>query len=252
MPKSKQKLPVALLLGQRLRWLREFKELTLKEFAARLGCDPGYLSKLENGKAENPSDRFLNIVRGAFLVQPEWLWLGKGDPFVSGSSDERTKKALPDWSEKRLSRVFAILDELPEALAVDVVLGAICESDSLEDFQSRWHAVMDKTYSSLPATARLFWNDVYTRVQLVKFGRNPDLTDAETSARSVSAKAQLPELLERLKKATAEPGKKTALAAFLKVPLASISRWLSGEREPGGEVTLQLLRWVELQERQAK
>jgi transcriptional regulator with XRE-family HTH domain len=85
-----------------------------------------------------------------------------------------------------------------------------------------------------------------------------ELTDAETSLRIPQVKAQLPNLLERLKKATAETGKKSALAKFLSsalktnVPLASVSRWLSGEREPGGEVTLQLLKWVELQERQAR
>ena len=80
------------------------------------------------------------------------------------------------------------------------------------------------------------------------------LTEAETSSKDVPVKAQLPSLLERLKKATAATGKKTELAEFLKpkVPLASVSRWLSGEREPGGEVTLQLLYWVELQERNAK
>jgi hypothetical protein len=34
--------------------------------------------------------------------------------------------------------------------------------------------------------------------------------------------------------------------------LASVSRWLSGEREPGGEIALLMLKWVELQERQSK
>jgi hypothetical protein len=80
-----------------------------------------------------------------------------------------------------------------------------------------------------------------------------DLTESETAPKhGGDVKAQLPELLERLKKATAQPGKKTALAKFLKAPLASVSRWLSGEREPGGEVTLKLLRWCEFQERQTK
>lgn len=60
----------------------------------------------------------------------------------------------------------------------------------------------------------------------------------------------LPELIERLKKATGERGKKTALAQFLDVPLAMVSQWLSGDREPGGETTLRMLQWVEQQERQ--
>jgi DNA-binding transcriptional regulator YiaG len=79
--------------------------------------------------------------------------------------------------------------------------------------------------------------------------QNLSLTDAETAHKVSSVKAQLPGLLERLKRATAETGKKSELAEFLKAPLASVSRWLSGEREPGGEVALQMLYWVEQQER---
>ncbi len=79
---------------------------------------------------------------------------------------------------------------------------------------------------------------------------NESLTQAETSSSVGSVKSQLPNLLEELKKATAEPGKKTALAEFLSkvsgraVPLASVSRWLSGEREPGGEIVLQMQAWL--------
>lgn len=62
-------------------------------------------------------------------------------------------------------------------------------------------------------------------------------------------KPQMPDFLERLRKATAERGQKTALADFLKVPLARVSQWLSGERDPDGENTLRLLKWVQRQER---
>lgn len=85
--------------------------------------------------------------------------------------------------------------------------------------------------------------------------KKSSLTDASCSVKdSETMKVQLPRLLERLRTATAAPGKKTELAAALnpKVPLESVSRWLSGSREPSGEVALQLLRWVELQERGAK
>ena len=79
---------------------------------------------------------------------------------------------------------------------------------------------------------------------------NKDLTDSESADKHSAVKSQLPNLLERLNRATKETGKMSALAVFLKVPLASVSRWLSGKREPGGEITLKLLQWVEQQERQ--
>jgi outer membrane biogenesis lipoprotein LolB len=83
-----------------------------------------------------------------------------------------------------------------------------------------------------------------------------DLTYPATFDSIGQTKAQLPNLLARLNRATSKSGKMSALADYLgkatgqKVPLASVSRWLSGKREPGGEITLKLLQWVEQQERQ--
>jgi transcriptional regulator with XRE-family HTH domain len=79
-----------------------------------------------------------------------------------------------------------------------------------------------------------------------------DLTDTQASGTLSAVKPQLPDLVARLKSATEEPGKMTELAKAVGAPLASVSRWLSGKREPGGEATLQMLKWVEHQERQNK
>lgn len=77
------------------------------------------------------------------------------------------------------------------------------------------------------------------------------LFDYVSEVRNIEeVKAKFPDLLERLKKITQERGKKTALAKFLGVKLSRVSQWLSGEYEPGGETTLQMLQWVEQQERQ--
>ena len=77
-----------------------------------------------------------------------------------------------------------------------------------------------------------------------------NLTDAESLDNNSDVKSPLPAFLERIKKASSATGKKSELAKFLGAPLASVSRWLSGEREPGGEITLKMLKWVEQQERQ--
>ena len=78
------------------------------------------------------------------------------------------------------------------------------------------------------------------------------LTESESAAKLPPVKSQLEKLLADLNRLTEEQGKKTELADFLGAPLASVSRWLSGEREPGGETTLKMLRWVEHQERHTK
>jgi hypothetical protein len=82
---------------------------------------------------------------------------------------------------------------------------------------------------------------------------NSVLTETESWFKTKDVKPILPGLLARLRKATEEPGKKSELAKFLDAPLASVSRWLSLDpkvaREPGGEIALKMLHWVEAQER---
>ncbi len=72
------------------------------------------------------------------------------------------------------------------------------------------------------------------------------ITDVGNNA---DVKSKLPTLLARLNNATRDRGMKSALAKYMGVPLPNVSQWLSGEREPSGETTLQLLNWVERQER---
>jgi hypothetical protein len=71
------------------------------------------------------------------------------------------------------------------------------------------------------------------------------LTNVDESVKTAPVKSQLRDLLADLNQLTKESGKKTELAAFLGAPLASVSRWLSGEREPGGEIALLLRRWAD-------
>lgn len=59
----------------------------------------------------------------------------------------------------------------------------------------------------------------------------------------------MPTFIKLLNRATAQRGMKSQLARFMKVPLSTVSQWLSGEREPSGEATLRLLNWVQQQGR---
>jgi hypothetical protein len=55
-------------------------------------------------------------------------------------------------------------------------------------------------------------------------------------------------LLTRIRGATKERGKKLELANFLGQPQTRISNWLALDRAPSGEVTLQMLEWVQAEE----
>ena len=131
------------------------------------------------------------------------------------------------------------------------------------DFCDKFFELAKKYLGALPkepdalVNARLdalMWEEMRRELRQRLRGGTPlqksDLTESEMSIKTDDVKSLLPKLLERLKKASSEPGKKSELAKYLGVPLASVSRWLSGDREPGGEITLKMFHWVEQQERQ--
>jgi len=76
-----------------------------------------------------------------------------------------------------------------------------------------------------------------------------DLKEQAVKLDTTDMKSAMPKLLERLRKATAERGRKSELAAWLGVHPQCVTDWLTGRKEPGGETTLRLLHWAELQER---
>jgi len=119
--------------------------------------------------------------------------------------------------------------------------------DQIARDESKKHGVAGSWWPFELSAQIEVWDDFQPMVEASRKKRL--LTESETLSKVAAVKAQLPSLLERLKKATNATGKKSELAEFLKAPLASVSRWLSGEREPGGEVALQMLHWVEQQER---
>lgn len=71
------------------------------------------------------------------------------------------------------------------------------------------------------------------------------LTSNSPKSKSGDVKSEVEKLIERVKQKASQPGAKAKLARALGVAPARISEWLSGEKEPGGEYTLRLLRWVE-------
>ena len=81
-------------------------------------------------------------------------------------------------------------------------------------------------------------------------GKNNLLTQPSICAKLPPVNSQLDNLLAEFDRLVKEPGMKTELAGFLGAPLASVSRWLSGKREPGRKITLKMLHWVEHKRRQ--
>jgi transcriptional regulator with XRE-family HTH domain len=129
-----------------------------------------------------------------------------------------------------VKQVLMYCSRLPEDLRVEYGNSLM---EASEAFIKKHRRTIDKVFSSAQ------------RPQLEK----KDLTEASYQNTTENVKELLPNLRKKLNKLTQSAGKKSELADFVEAPLASVSRWLSGDREPGGEVTLKLLKWVEQEER---
>ena len=71
------------------------------------------------------------------------------------------------------------------------------------------------------------------------------LTSDSPKSNNADVKSQIQKLIERVNRKATKPGAKAELARELDVAPARVSEWLSGKKEPGGEYTLRLLKWVE-------
>ena len=198
-------------------------------------------SKVFDGWLDAPTQRIEQAL--IEMVGEENFRAGKFDDAVFSNfppADSTPPQAMAFYVKKLIS---LRLNWLPQDL--QLMYGkALLQAD--KSFQTKYAKRMEKL---VPPAARKYL-DQSAQVEKI------DLTNPATSIKHLKVKPHLPSLLERLNLATKETGKMSALAVFLavqtkrKVPLASVSRWLSGKREPGGEITLLMQHWVEQQERQ--
>lgn len=81
--------------GERIRLVRKEVNLSQKEFSARLGVSPGFLSEVENS-LKNPGWDFLRSLAVEFGFSINWLLTGAGFMRHSGPADGEQCAALDD------------------------------------------------------------------------------------------------------------------------------------------------------------
>lgn len=74
-------------MNERINELRKNLNLTMEKFGTRLGVGKTAISKLENGE-RNLTDLMFKSICREFNVNEEWLRTGKGEMFMSGTSNE--------------------------------------------------------------------------------------------------------------------------------------------------------------------
>ena len=73
------------MIGNRIKQLRERKNLTLQGFAEKIGSSHGYISRLERGIEKNPSVTLIIAICTVFGINQEWLEHGKGNMFTENN-----------------------------------------------------------------------------------------------------------------------------------------------------------------------
>jgi transcriptional regulator with XRE-family HTH domain len=253
------------LIGSRLRAFRETLQIPRARFAVAIGFGSERIASIEAGRAPLRYEVFQAVSR-RYQLSPYWLAEAIGSPKHGGAFDD-TRLAKEVHPRALFSEVY------------DRFIGGglkKAQVRSLEMWQkiklglSKWDAFLELTMGDALVRER-YGPIVVEQAQAIESllakmradlsfrqavrsklpkQENKLLTETESAAKFPPVKLQLKNLRTELNRLTEESGKKTELAGFLGAPLASVSRWLSGEREPGGETTLKMLRWVQEQESQ--
>ena len=105
----------AVIFGGRVKRLREVLHLSQKDFAARIGIVPSYLSEIEAGKFK-PGFRFFKKIASVFCVNADWLIVGRGDMFYSDPAD--LKPLSGDYSDYDFGDQNAEIHEMIEYFKV--------------------------------------------------------------------------------------------------------------------------------------
>lgn len=211
-------------IGGRIEVFRCAGRWSRKEFAPTIGLSPDQLAAIEGGYSPLRWTVAQQIC-SRYNISQRWLATGESPTRPCVHLSETLIEPIP--KDCLLSNAYddhlkAKFDELHEST----------------DF-SGWLAALEQTSGFLIPPELPNHHQQHSEAW-----QSSILTDVYSSVKHQPVKPMLPKLLLQLRKLTQERGAKTVLADHLGVSLAQLSQWLSGDREPGGETTLQLLAWV--------
>lgn len=81
------------MICDRLKILLNELNISQRQFAMKIHLDPGYFSKIIQGKV-NPPDRILLLIENVFNVNKTWLETGEGEIFSNQGISLAKKQVL--------------------------------------------------------------------------------------------------------------------------------------------------------------
>lgn len=240
-------------VGRRLASLRWGEGWTQRQLAAALGLTRDQVANVEIGRVA------LDCLPGVFVcllfqVHPNWLATGvntDAPPLVLDKTEMAFQVQglhftfLEYWSFFAKKNGWIKPDELPGRF----IERGLAESASRRANMERWIYEQGDAGSPLD-----FAFNAWPAIQGESRPRRREVPLAETSDPGIYApmKHTMQSLLARVRKLTDARGAKMGLASALGVSPSRVSEWMAGKSEPSGTATLQLLEWVEAQERESK
>jgi DNA-binding transcriptional regulator YiaG len=248
------------LIGVRLRAFREMLQIPRARFAVSIGCGSERIAAYEAGRARLPYWVF-KATADRYHLHPRWLAEEAGSTQLKNAFKDShfiasvSRHALfTEVYDKFLSRQLleeantaaAAAETAIEDLANLAVLLKEFETVNLSPAARAKIQQFQSKYSQLASKAR---KELEKREAIhLKAAHLVGATIEANTLTKATAESALPRLINRLKQATAAHGKKSELAEWLGVHRQMVTDWLSGKQEPGGEMTLRMLQWVEQQE----
>ena len=102
------------MMHMRLKALIQKLGISQRQFAQEIHLDPGYLSRILQGKNE-PPERILLLIEKTFHVNHDWLMHGQGHMFSSFDvllKKQRVLELIETLDENQIQAVTAFLEYL--------------------------------------------------------------------------------------------------------------------------------------------
>ena len=104
------------MICNRLKILLNELNISQRQFAMKINLDPGYFSRIMQGKV-NPPDRILLLIANVFNVNKTWLETGNGEIFSNhGISLEKKQvlESIDSLTDEQVNAVSSFIKYLTE------------------------------------------------------------------------------------------------------------------------------------------
>ena len=104
------------MIRDRLKILLDKLNISQRQFAIKINLDPGYFSRIIQGKV-NPPDRILLLIENIFNVNKDWLENGQGEIFSNQGislAKKQVLESIDSLSDEQVNAVSSFIKYLTE------------------------------------------------------------------------------------------------------------------------------------------